>query len=353
MNRANQRGSTLIIALWTLFLLATFAVQLGVIVRQKITLAYRINNQDSLFRIAEAGVKRAIVQLRREDASFVADFLGERWSDQSEAFKDVSVGAGSFTVSYEHRDGDYSRIMYGLQDEESKININKASIDVIQKLLETVSGLTLSDAEELAYCIVDWRDNDSFFGHPQYGAEDPEYKRLRNSYESKDSDFEVLEELLLVRKMDQEIFDKIEHFVTIYGEGKININTASQEVLLALNLTPRVVGDIIAFRKGSDMIAGTGDDDVFLQTATIIPRLSQVFDLAPSDISVLSNLVATGKFVTKSENFMIRSTAQLERKKGQTTIIAVAERTGQIKYWHEQTNNKASKTVVDGPGIQK
>lgn len=336
MNRTKQHGSTLIIALWALFLLTVFAVQLGVIVRQKITLVHRMDDRENRFLIAEAGVKKAIVQLRKEDAFFGADFLGERWNDQVDTFQDIHIGKGKFTVSYEHLDGEYSRTMYGLQDEESKINLNKASFDVIKRLLQAISGLTHSDAEELAYCIIDWRDKDSFFQHPQYGAEDSDYKGLRDSYEAKDSDFEIMEELLLVHKMDQEVFDKIRHFVTIYGEGKININTAPREVLLALGLTPRVVNNIIVFRKGGDMIAGTGDDDIFLQSATIVPRLSQVFDLAPSDISVLSNLIAAGQFVTKSENFMIHSVAKLDKKRGQTTIIAVTERTGQIKYWREE-----------------
>ncbi|MCK5259776.1 MAG: general secretion pathway protein GspK [Candidatus Omnitrophica bacterium] len=336
MSRDNIRGSTMIIALWSLFLLTIFAVQLGVIVRQKITLVYRLDDRDTRYLIAEAGVKQAIVQLRKEDAIFAADFLGERWNDQSDTFQDICVGKGTFTVSYHHRDGEYSRIMYGLQDEESKINLNKAEVEVITRLIETVANITHWDAQELAYCIIDWRDKDSFFQHPQFGAEDSDYRGKKNSFEAKDSDFEVIEELLLVDKMDQEVFDKLKYFVTIYGEGEININTASREVLLALGLNGRVVGNILSFRKGSDMIAGTGDDDIFLQSATIIPRLSQVFDLSPSDISVLSNLVAAGKFTVKSENFMIRSVGRLDHKKGQTTIVAVAERTGQIKYWREE-----------------
>jgi len=335
--RIQQRqGSTLIIALWSLFLLTTFAIQLGVIVRQKLTLVHRLDNRDNRYLIAEAGVKQAIVQLRQEDDLFAADFLGERWSDRPGTFEKVPVGKGYFTVSYHHRDGEHSRVMYGLQDEEGKINLNKADVDVIIRLLEMAAGLTRWEAEELAYCIVDWRDKDSFFQHPQFGAEDSDYKAMRNSYESKDSDYEVIEELLLVNKMDQEVFDKLKHFVTIYGEGKVNINTASKEVLLALGLTDRAVEDILLFRKGGDMIAGTGDDDIFLQSTTIVPRLSQVFDLGLSDVSALSNLIAAGKFVTKSENFMIRSVSELNGLEGQTTIVAVADRMGQIKYWREE-----------------
>ena len=38
-----------------------------------------------------------------------------------------------------------------------------------------------------------------------------------------------------------------------------------------------------------------------------------------------------------SENFMIRSTAMLSHLKAETTIIAVSDRTGKIKYWYEET----------------
>lgn len=332
-----HQGSILILAVWSLFLLTTFAVQLGIIVRQKITLVRRLDNRNDRYFIAEAGVKQALVQLRKDDFRFEADHLGEIWSDHSSTFKEIRVGKGSFTVSYMHHDGEFSRVMYGLQDEESKINLNKAGVDVITRLLELTTDLGRQGAEELAYCIVDWRDNDSFFTHPQYGAEDSDYKRLKNPYEAKDSDFEVIEELLFVNKMDQEIFEKIQRFVTIYGEGKVNINTAPKEVLLALGVGSHVVEDILLFRKGGDMIAGTGDDDIFLQSATIVPRLSQYFDLSPNDVGILNNLVSKGKFVTKSENFMIRSVAELNHRKGrQTVIVAVADRTGRIKYWREE-----------------
>lgn len=331
-----RRGSTLILAMWSLLLLATFAVQLGVIVRQKITLVYRIDRRDNRFRIAQAGVQYAIAQIRKDDILFIADFLSEHWSDQEDLFKDRRMGEGHFTVSYYFHDGEYSRVMYGLQDEERKINLNTVDVDVFKRLLENAAGLGRKDAEELAYSIVDWRDKDSFLQHPQYGAEDSDYRGQKYSYEAKDSDFEVIEELFLVKKMNQEIFDKIKHFVTIYGEGRVNINTASKQVLLALGLRGYVVENIILFRKGGDLIAGTGDDDIFLQESTIVARLSQSFDLSPSELGSLSDLVAAGTFTVKSENFMIRSTAKLDHLKKETTIIAVSDRTGKIKYWNEK-----------------
>jgi type II secretory pathway component PulK len=331
-----QRGSTLILAMWSLLLLTTFAVQLGIIVRQKITLVRRLDNRDKRARIAEAGVKYAIAQLRKPDILFGADFLSEQWSDQRDLFEDRKVGQGSFTISHYFHDGENSRVMYGLEDEERKININKSDVDVLIRLLQNTAGLGRKESEELAYSIVDWRDNDSFFQHPQYGAEDSDYRGRQYSYEAKDSEFEVIEELLLVNKMDQEIFDKIRDFVTIYGEGKVNINTASKEVLLALGIRDYVAENILLFRRGGDLVSGTGDDDIFLQESTIVSRLSQTFDLSPSEVGSLSNLVAAGQFCVKSENFMIKSVARLGYLKGQTAIVAVSDRTGKIKYWREE-----------------
>jgi len=331
-----RRGSIIIIALWSLLLLTTFAVQLGIIVRQKITLVHRLDDRDKRYAIAAAGVKYAISQLRKEDALFAADFLDEYWSDSRDLFENKRVGKGSFTISFDHHDGENSRVFYGLQDEESKINLNTADTNVIMRLLELTAGLTPREAEEVAYNIVDWRDKDSFFQHPQFGSEDSDYKHQKDFYESKDSDFEVIEELLLVNKINQEIFDKIKHFVTIHGDGKVNINTAPKAVLLALGIRGYVVENILLFRKGGDLIAGTGDDDIFIQPATIVSRLRHSFNLSPSELGSLSNLVAAGQFVTKSENFMIRSVAQLNYRNEQTTIIAVTDRTGQIKYWHEE-----------------
>ncbi|OGX36774.1 MAG: hypothetical protein A3C36_06585, partial [Omnitrophica WOR_2 bacterium RIFCSPHIGHO2_02_FULL_52_10] len=254
-----RQGSALIIAVWALFLLSTFAVQLGAIVRQKVTIVHRLDNRDKLFYIADAGIKYAITQLRKEDALLEADFLSERWSDQEDVFKDRKFGQGSFQVSYTLNEGESSRVMYGLSDEERKINLNTASVQVMTRLLEHAAELSHNNAEEAAYCIIDWRDSDSFLQHPQYGAEDSDYKFYKYAYEAKDSDYEVIEELMLVSKMNQVIFDKVKNFVTTHGEGKVNINTASREVLMALGIDRRVAGDIISFRNGGDRLAGTGD----------------------------------------------------------------------------------------------
>jgi type II secretory pathway component PulK len=242
---------------------------------------------------------------------------------------------GSFTVSYDFKEGDFGSTRFGIRDENSKININKADIKVLSRLLEIAAGLNDQRALSLAHAIMDWRDKDSFFQHPQYGAEDSDYKNLDEPYEAKDSDFEVKEELLMVIGMDPGIFEDIEDLVTVYGEGKVNINTAPQNVLLALGLNDSLVQKILLFRKGEDMIAGTFDDYVFTSTATVISEISKEEGVSSSDISELSRFIESEIFVTTSSDFMIKCTSRLKTKNDTAQITAVASKEGLIRYWRE------------------
>jgi len=331
----NNKGSILIIALWSLCLLATFVVYSASIVRQKLNLVGRFESRDSLHFIGEAGIDTATLELKRKDPQDVYYALNEGWSNNPAAFDKFPVGIGTFTISYIYGEGNAQGITYGLLDETSKININLADAKVLTRLLENAAGINEQRALNLAYCIIDWRDADSFFQHPQYGAEDINYRALEEPYESKDSDFEVTEELLLINGMDQEIFNKIKDFVTVYGDGKVNINTAPGYVLLALGLSSGLVTKILNFRKGDDLSIGTFDDNVFTNTGSIIPEMSQGDNLSSSEIGELSKFISAEVFVTKSSDFMIRCLASLNTKKQTSEIEAVVNSEGLIRRWQE------------------
>lgn len=335
---SKRRGSVLIIALWSLFLLTTFALQLGIIVRQKITLAIRLHDRDNRFLIAEAGIERAMAELRKKDYTPETDTLNDNWSNNAPIFKDVSLGAGQFIVGYDYIEDQGKQRRYGLQDEESKINLNTAEVAIIANLFQVAAYLSYEEAIALAYNITDWRDADSFFQHPQYGAEDGDYEGLKRPYEAKDKQFEIPEELLLVKGMTQEIFERVSDFITVYGEGKININTAPREVFLALGITEKLADDILAFRKGADSLSGTSDDNFFSVPTNIVNELSQVVALDAMETNELSSMVERNHFNTKSDYFMIRSLAKLDKdtRGPEMKIMAVVDRKGRLKYWREK-----------------
>lgn len=338
---ADNKGSILVIALLSLCMLSIFSVQLGYVVRQKLTLVKRLDTKDKLHLIAEAGIKKVIAELKREDITHESFALKEAWG--RDIFTDVQAGDGQFTVcnyyfwQTEGAGGERTQITkYGIMDEERKINVNKAGIKVLRRLFQNVANLDERSAAELAYCIIDWKDPDSYYQHPQYGAEDADYERLRSPYEAKDAEFEVLDELLLVKGMNQEVFDKVKDYLTIYGEGKININTVSKEVMLALGLKEEIADKILLFPYGGDSIMGTADDNIFSKVSSIVPELSQFTPLSASEVALLSNLISTGVFTTNSDYFMIRSVAGLNGRNIVCQIVSVVNNDGTIVFWREQ-----------------
>lgn len=334
-SRLKQKASILIIALWSLCLLVTYTVYLSFGIRQKIMLIQRLEERDKLHLIAEAGIKKAISVLRNEPESTYSA-LGEAWSSNPLTFMDIGVGDGQFNIRYDYVDRqlELSRQEYGFIDEERRLNINKTEEEVLKRFFRIMLDQDKMKAQELAAAIVDWRDSDSSLSIPLGSAEDYHYRNFQNSYEAKDMDFEVLEELLLVKGISSDIFKLIKDYVTVYGAGKVNINTATREVLLSLGLSKRIVDEIFLFRYGEDSMPATIDDNVFVTDSAIASSLSQFSRLSASEVALLS--VAADKYLTtRSDNFEIRSIASLNKKKNSLETRCVIDRSGKILHWRE------------------
>lgn len=87
--------------------------------------------------------------------------------------------------------------------------------------------------EVLVMDIIDWVNpgNSRLAG----GDKDSYYQQLIPPYKCKKGPFFTLEELKLVRGMDDHLYNKLRPYVTVYAEqGKININNANDDLLKAL-----------------------------------------------------------------------------------------------------------------------
>ncbi|HOW42508.1 MAG TPA: type II secretion system protein GspK [Candidatus Omnitrophota bacterium] len=329
-----KKASILLIALWTLATLSAFAVILSNQVRQKLELVRSLEARNKLHYIAEAGVLQAkaeIVKLKDKPALALKD----EWSVNDMLFKNRAVGEGIVSIVYETVDEQAQRVeRYGLIDEERKININKASREVLERLFRAALGADDTEAQNLAAAIIDWRDSDSELTVPLGSAEDPYYRTSSSSYEAKDAPFEIVEELLLVKGFSQNIFDKLKDYITIYGSGKVNLNTASRPVLLAVGLDTTLTDQLEQIRGGKDGIEATADDFVFENAADLSSQMSQVFSLSPAQLTLLNN-VAAQSLVAVSKHFRVHSVARLHKGRGSREISCIINVKGEILSYQE------------------
>jgi len=294
----------------------------------------RLNERDKLGLIAEAGVKQAIIQVNKEeDKSYHA--LKDGWSNNIGVFKDKAVGDGKFNIRYSLKgEADLPTQRWGLVDEERKININKIDSAALKRLFQIVAGLDEVEAQELAASIVDWRDSDSESSIPSGSAEDTYYRYLKYPYECKDAEFEILDELLLVKGVTEKIFMQIKSYVTIYGNGKVNVNTAPLSVLLSLGLSQNVVEKIVLFRNGPDSLEATEDDYVFDDASGITTSLNQLYPLSEAENEQLHS-VAMRYLNIQSSYFMANSIAQLNNRDTTVQVNSVIDQNGIIFSWQE------------------
>ncbi len=333
---ADVRGSILILTIWSICFLSTLAVILGLGIRQKLQLVQRLDERDKLHLTAAAGIKQAIVQIRQDKESTFYSFE-DRYADDPSVFRETALGDGRVDIRYDFFDDSFgqTKVRYGLIDEERKINVNTADAEVMERLFRFVLDVDEVRAQDLAASIVDWRDADSELSTPIGSAEDPFYRNLaHNPYEAKDAPLDALDELRLIKGMDANSMEKLKDYLTVFGDGKININTAPKAVLLAVGMSAYLVDKVMSYRFGKDAASGTEDDNVFDQYSNIVPHLSQFVSLSDSEVADLTR-IADQFLKVQSENFMARAVAHLNNRRNTTEVVAVFNRSGDILYWHE------------------
>lgn len=328
-----KEGSIIIVALWSLFFLSALVIAIASYVWPHLDVAAKLSDRTKMHYLAKAGVKKAMSEIDKAQESFCA--LKDSWSNNIDAFKQIELGEGEFSIKYQslYSLPSIEEIRYGLIDEERKININKAPYAVLKKLFEIVGGISSQEAGDIASSIIDWRDIDDEL--QVNGAESGYYLTLEPAYLCKNDDFQLLEELLLVKGVTRNIFDKVKDRITVYTTGAININTADKLVLESLQMSHSLAEEIIHFRNGNDGKEATADDNVFKDTATIATSLSNAENLTQEELIQLNNIVNSGLLSVVSNNFMGESFGSLRNKDQSLKIIFVFDRNKTIKYWRE------------------
>ena len=191
------RGSVLVGLLWILALLAVTVMSVLYTARMDLMVAknYTDSIQAQYLAIAGAEKAKALIFHEAAERKRSAQHHSGALYDSSEYFKDIELGRGRFRVVRQGSRDEGARIVYGINDEESRLNVNTASIEELRKLY----GMT----PELAAAIYDWHDqnNEASPG----GAEAEYYSTLARPYLPRDANIQTAREMLLVRDVPSDL----------------------------------------------------------------------------------------------------------------------------------------------------
>jgi len=268
-------GAILFVALWTLVILTILAIGISSRVASEILLVKRLEERLIALYLAKAAVNQTIIELGKDETPNY-DTLYELQKKRK-----AELGNGSFE--------------FNLIDEESLININTVTPNIIAQL----PGLST----ELAGII----SNSSL------------------------KPFQLKEELLLVEGVTPEIFLGFKDFITVYTEGKVNINTVSSEALKVLGLEDDLIEIILNYRKGEDLEQATEDDRKFENVATIHDDLGILTGPQIEQLNAISDLLCVG-----AKNLRLNIETKVLGKPINNYSVILERQQGKIRFWQER-----------------
>lgn len=322
------RGSVLVICVWIVTILVLLAISIGRRASfESRILRYHLSRAQAYY-LAKSASERAYLE-KAADKNVDYDYLQEDWSNKLNAdgnpeFKDFPLGSGTFTIKYSYPKSEEP--LYGMQDEQSKININaivdstgneiKERRDEFVRLLECLGY----DAE-LADKFIDWIDSD----------DDGPYEERYYSGQGikpKNSGLDRLEELIMIDGFTQEIYDALSPYLTVYTKGEINVNTAPEEVLLALGFNSNdEVPAILNYRADGDVIK-----EIISSPATCS------FLSTDGKLCLSASKVESSRLSSKSEIFKANSSGTVNNVTKRVTSVVEIKSGNAPKqlYWYEE-----------------
>lgn len=338
--RLDEEGAVLVISMWILIILTLLALSAGRRTSIELKLLRHHLHRAQAFYLSKAGLERIYAEKKGDENGY--DALNEEWSNKLKAgnepeFKDFAFANGKFTVRYDYFESldEEPQALYGMQDEQSKLNINKILDDAdsrakeFKALLETVLKSN-ADAQALVDKFLDWIDSDNA-ARPK-GREDYSGPGIT----PKNKPLERLEELLMIEGFTPEIVSKLVNYITIYGDGTININSAPREIFLALGLSEEAARRILSYRLGSDGRIATADDGI-MDDISDLPSIFSIGALSAEDTGIINNLINTRRISVNSSAYRTKSYGtvyNVSREIASVAEIKPGENPRQL-YWYE------------------
>ncbi len=250
--KTRRRGFIIVIVLCMTIMLEVLLLGFNYKSRTNLRAVDDFRKSKQAFNYARAGLNIAIAAIGGNSNLRTNRTLPDLFSEENI----FEINDGSCSINITEESGKLNVNL--LKDKNG--NLNRTRIDQLLRLIDLINK-EYAGRSNIGYglvcSIIDWTDSDDkitylpFIKHENSGAESGYYARLAPSYKCKNAPLDTMEELLLVSSVTPDVFDRIHDYITVHGDGKININCASKRVIESLSekMDPVLAQLIIDRRK--------------------------------------------------------------------------------------------------------
>ena len=250
-----NRGFALLLTILVISLIVPFTLQFNASMRSELYGAANLKDGTQLDQIAQSGFQIALAALYEDSVETEYDTLHEPWADPLALASSSLFEDGRFEVRVKDHSGRIN--INKLVDENGKVNQKQR--DLLERFLSAEEfALEPESVGDILDAITDWLDPDNEV--TKFGAENSYYQSLETPYSCKNGPMAFLDELLLVKGITPELYygaegrPGISNFLTTYGQGLININTADPLVLRSLSehIDQETAAAMVSYRDNED-----------------------------------------------------------------------------------------------------
>jgi len=314
--RSPRGGSALIVVLWVIGLLGMLVASFAFEARIEARLTSYYRNRTKADYLARSGLEIAELIMSKSDGLAGKDVdeekaAGDQWYMDA---KHLSDGV-EVTIEHDLAEAGVGEgiIRVKITPEPALINLNtliakngkdRNESDKRWEAILEVGGIPEELWGELIESFYDWTDKDD--APLPDGAESDYYEGLEKPYMARNGPLDTVGELLLIKGFTKAILyggalegeggilddeqiqvSGIADMLTVYGDGKININAASRRVLMTLpGMDENIIGMIEEERAGWTDDSGVKHDESFKDANDFSARIP---DIDPS----VKNLIST------------------------------------------------------------
>jgi general secretion pathway protein K len=284
--RTKQNGFILVVILSLLMAMVVLLVGFNHKSLAGLRAADDLRRSKEALNCARAGLNIAIAAVRTADDiqtnKKILDLLSGRYA--------FDIGGGKCLVTAVEENGKLNINL--LKDKAGKIN--RTRIDQLLRLVDLLNR-EFAGYNRIGYgivpSIIDWTDCDdevttlSFVRNENSGTESTYYDRLSPPYRCKNGLFDTAGELLLVRGIKPQIFERVRDYVTVCGDGQVNINSAPEQVIASLSeeMDAALAKMIVERRNVKPFDSAAELQDVPGMTDGIYSQIKQAVTIAPTE----------------------------------------------------------------------
>ena len=334
-----RRASALVVVLWVLGLLSVLVMSFAFDMHVQARLTSALRKRLRAEALAQAGIARAewlLVRMGQANEAYKGEMGDRWWYPQVER---LSLG-GAVTLSEELAGG---QVSVQITPEPARRGVNQLTEQDWRKVFE-VGTVPEERWEDLLACVQDWVDNDDL-AHINGAESEDTYLKLETPYRAKNGPLDTVDELLLIKGFTRAVvyggvepgqekdaavapMRGFQDLLTVFGDGKVNVNAASRDVLMTIpGMTELVVQDLVAEREGQYLDKGTGkkEDASFKSEADLFARVPDLPATARGVVSTVSRIFRVD---------VVGSVGDVRRR---VSCVVVAQKYGmEIRRWVEE-----------------